>query len=113
MESVTCPVCSVNILIDNPTNFFTHVKFSHSLSKNFFITCKFQNCGSQYRKFDSFKRHWNKRHGSYVKHQNVPNGNYSFSSFKLSSVICMSLLCIGSLSSSRTELMLVDADEGT
>ncbi len=93
MESVTCSVCSINILKDNPTNFFTHVKFSHSLSKNFFITCKFQNCGSQYRKFDSFKRHWNKRHGSYVKHQNVPNGNYSFSSFKLSSVICMSLLC--------------------
>ncbi len=79
-NGVLCPICSFWICLKEPASFFSHIKWTHSLSTSFFVTCKFPGCDQQYHKYESFRRHWNKAHGSSLpnKQSNVNDkGNFS------------------------------------
>lgn len=66
-------MCMLVIAVsDHPTSFYAHVKLYHKTARNFHIICKHPGCQNHYHNFISFKRHWNKKHGSTVT-QITPN----------------------------------------
>lgn len=68
-----CSMCTIVIAVsDHPTSFYAHVKLYHKTARNFHIICKHPGCQNHYHNFISFKRHWNKKHGSTVT-QITPN----------------------------------------
>lgn len=62
MASFFCEFCNFSCQLQQESQFYKHLRTSHSNEPNFQVYCSYENCNRTFTKVKSLQKHWQRQH---------------------------------------------------